>query len=214
MNVTLDGFLSGSECELDWHFESWNNEMAECACEQLSKADTILLGGVTYRAMAKYWQSKAMNVCCAREDIAFADMMNNYTKIVFSKTLTTPEWNNSKLAKGNIADEIARLKLQPGKNIIIYGSGKVVSALIKSGLVDEYQLWIHPVILGKGKPLFKGLQDKLDMQLYKTKTFSSGVVLFFYEPKSINTINPLKGCITSSKDNRYKVNFNYSISQK
>ncbi len=92
-------------------------------------------------------------------------------------------WNNTKLAEGNIADEIAQLKLQPGKNMIIYGSGKVVSALVKFGLIDEYQLWVHPVILGKGKPLFKELQNVLCMQLFKTKTFSSGVMLLFHEPE-------------------------------
>lgn len=184
MNVTLDGFMSGPDCELDWHFQCWTKEMGESLCEQLSYADTILLGRITYKAMAKYWPSKAADMSFPREDLSFADMMNRYNKIVFSKTLVTPEWNNSRLAKGNIADEIAQLKQQPGKDMIIYGSGKVVSFLMQFGLVDEYQLWVHPVLLGKGNSLFKGLHDKLNMKLFKTKTFSSGVVLLYYEPKS------------------------------
>jgi len=181
MNVTLDGFMSGPNCELDWHFQSWTGEMAEFLCEQLGKADTILLGRVTYKAMAKYWPSKITDPSFPREDIDFAEMINSYTKIVFSKTLTNPEWNNSRLVKGNIADAITQLKQQPGRNMIIYGSGKVVSALMQLDLVDEYQIWVHPVLLGKGKPLFTGLQDKLHMKLFRTKTFSSGVVMLYYE---------------------------------
>jgi len=184
MNVTLDGFISGSNRELDWHFQSWNEEMAKSLCEQLSRADTILLGRVTYRAMAKYWPFTITDPNFPREDIAFADMMNSYTKIVFSKTLKAPEWKNSRILKGNIEYEIAQLKHQQGKDIVIYGSSKLVSALMQLGLIDEYQIWIHPVLLGKGKPLFKDLQDRLNMKLFKTKTFSSGVVMLYYECKT------------------------------
>lgn len=181
MNVTLDGFISGPNCELDWHFQCWTNDMAHSLCEQLSKADTILLGRVTYAAMARYWPSKSKDLSFPREDIAFANMMNNYTKLVFSKTLAAAQWNNSIVVKGNIAGEITRLKQQPGYDMIVYGSGRVVSALIHLGLVDEYHMWVHPVLLGKGKPLFKNLPDRFTMKLYKTTTFSSGVVLLYYE---------------------------------
>jgi dihydrofolate reductase len=181
MNVTLDGFMSGPDCELDWHFSAWNNEMAQVAAEQLNRADTIILGRITYRAMARYWPMQAKNMACAREDIAFADMMNTYTKIVFSKTLQRPEWHNTKLVTGRIAEEIASLKQQPGKDMIIYGSGKLVAALMQLHLVDEYQLWIHPVVLGKGKPLFGELKDKLNMRLISTTKFGSGVVMMSYD---------------------------------
>ena len=92
MNVTLDGFMAGPNCELDWHFSFWNEEMAEYASEQLSHADTILLGRITYKAMAKYWPSMAMDLSYPREDIAFAGMMNSYKKIVFSNTLNEVHW--------------------------------------------------------------------------------------------------------------------------
>src|SRR5215213_697022 len=131
MNITLDGFMSGPDCELDWHFSAWNNEMAQAAAEQLNRADTIILGRITYRAMARYWPMQAKKMACAREDIAFADMMNTYTKIVFSKTLQQPEWHNTKLVKGSIPKEISSLKQQPGKDMIIYGSGKLVAALMQ-----------------------------------------------------------------------------------
>ena len=182
MNVTLDGFIAGPNAELDWHFETWNEEMANHAWEQLSRTDTILLGRVTYEALASYWPQEAAGLDCAREDIAYADMMNNYTKIVFSRTLDKAEWNNTRLIKKNIKEEIVSLKKQPGKDIIVFGSGKVAAALIQWGLVDEYQIWVHPVILGKGKPLFKGLPHRLTMNLYKTKIFRSGVVILYYSP--------------------------------
>lgn len=180
MNITLDGFVSGSDSELDWHFQSWNKEMAESLTQQLNSADTILLGRVTYKAMAGYWPKSTTDPCFPREDVAFADMMNGYSKIVFSKTLKTTDWNNSRVIKGNIEYEIAQLKHQQGKDIITYGSNQLVSALVEYDLIDEYQVWIHPVVLGSGKPLFRNLHEKLDMKLLKIKTFKSGVVMLNY----------------------------------
>ena len=110
MNVTLDGFMAGPHCELDWHFKSWNEEMARATAEQLSCADTILLGGVTYRGMAQYWTSGPVNLMTPREDLDFADMLNRYPKVVFSKSMSTVSWNNARLAKRDIADEVDELK--------------------------------------------------------------------------------------------------------
>lgn len=180
MNVTLDGFMAGSNSELDWHFKSWTNEMAQYASEQLSRADTILLGRITYQAMAEYWPNEALNAACPREDVPFADMMNNHTKIVFSKSLQKTRWHNSVLARKNINRQVLQLKRKEGKNIIVYGSGKIATALIKLNLVDEYVLWVHPVVLGKGKPLFKSLHNDLQLKLLDTKIFGSGVVVLCY----------------------------------
>lgn len=183
INVSLDSFMSGPNCELDWHFERWGPDLAQSFCEQLSHADTILLGRVTYCAMAQYWPQKAQDLSFPREDIAFADMMNNHTKVVFSGTLTRPVWTNSKLVNGNLETEILNLKQQPGKDIIIYGSGKLITSLVElGGLIDEFVLWVHPVILGKGKPLFKHLPNSLCLKLVKTDTFRSGVVMLDYKP--------------------------------
>ena len=179
MNVTLDGFIAGPNCELDWHFNFWNEEMAKFAREQLSRADTILLGRVTYKAMANYWPAKAMDLSYAREDIAFACMMNSYAKIVFSKTLENIEWNNSRLIKNDIRKEILKLKRRQGKDIIIYGSGSIVSTLMQLGLIDEYVLWLHPVFIGKGKTLFSDPDDRLNLKLVNTKTLGSGVIILY-----------------------------------
>jgi dihydrofolate reductase len=185
INVSLDSFMSGPNCELDWHFERWGPDLAQSFGEQLSQADTILLGRVTYCAMARYWPEKSQDLSFSREDIAFADMMNNYTKVVFTNTLTRPVWGNSKLIKGNLKKEILKLKQQPGKDIIIYGSGKLITSMVElGGLIDEYVLWVHPVVLGNGKPLFKCLPDSLCMKLVKTHTFRSGVVMLCYQPQA------------------------------
>lgn len=183
MNVTLDGFMAGPQCELDWHFKSWNEEMARATAEQLGRADTILLGGITYRGMAQYWNSNPVNMIRPREDLDFASMLNSYPKVVFSKSMTTVTWNNSRLAKRNIEEEVNELKHRKGKDMIIYGSGKIVAALTKLGLVDEFRMWVHPVAIGCGKPVFKEIPHILNLELHKTETFSSGVVILYYTIK-------------------------------
>jgi dihydrofolate reductase len=190
INVTLDSYMSGPNCELDWHFERWGPDLAQAFGEQLSKADTILLGRVTYCAMAHYWPQKSQDLSYPRDDIAFADMMNNYKKIVFTHTLKHSVWDNSILVKGNLKKEILKLKKQKGKDIIIYGSGKLVASLVELGLIDEYVLWVHPVVLGEGKPMFKYVPDILNMKLEKITAYSSGVVMLCYQPvKELTTDN-------------------------
>lgn len=180
MNVTLDGFMAGPDCELDWHFSYWNDEMADYAARELSKADSILLGRVTYCAMAKYWPARSRDFYCPRQDIAFADMMNNYQKIVFSKTLRTAEWNNSAIIRDDIGNAVARLKRAPGKSMMTYGSGQMVTSLMARDLVDDFQLWIHPVTIGKGKRFFRSAKNTHRLSLLQTKTFTSGVILLHY----------------------------------
>lgn len=181
-NITLDGFMAGSNGELDWHFQNWNEEMEKYAYEQLSTMDTILVGRVTYQLMANYWPSAATNPAGTKRGIEFADMMNNYPKIVFSRTLEKVAWKNSRLVKENIAEEISNLKQQPGKDMIMWGGVGIVSTFTQLGLIDEYRIWVAPVVLGSGMSLCKGIKHRLDMKLLKTKTFSNGVVLLCYEP--------------------------------
>lgn len=182
MNVTLDGYMSGPNCELDWHFQTWTKEMTDLLYQQLNASEAILLGRTTYNAMARYWPAKARDPSFPREDIALADLMNRRQKLVFSSTLNTTEWNNSTVLRGNLKQEILRLKNSIGGDMIIYGSGKIVKALMRYGLIDEYQLWIHPVILGEGKSLFSHLTQKLAMKLTGIKRFNSGVVILYYIP--------------------------------
>jgi dihydrofolate reductase len=181
MNITLDGFIAGPHCELDWHFSYWNNEMSRYASAQLALADTILLGRVTYNAMSKYWPSVAMGSTFPRDDIAFAEMMNTHNKIVFSGTIKETSWFNSTILSEESTTAIPKLKRLPGRDMIIFGSSKLARSLIKENLIDEYLLWTYPVILGEGKPLFKELKHRSTLRLVTVKTFSSGVVLMDYQ---------------------------------
>src|SRR5687768_13225541 len=120
MNVTLDGYMSGPDCELDWHFRLWNSEMSQYAGEQLARADTILLGRITYEAMAQYWPSRIIDMSHPREDIAFAEMMNRHLKVVFSSSMDRPGWVNSKQVKSHARRAITHMKQQTGKDIMVY----------------------------------------------------------------------------------------------
>jgi len=182
MNISLDGYYSGPNCELDWHFERWCPDMGMELEKELSKAGSMLLGRKTWAAMSAYWPSKIGDPCCPREDISFAMQMNNRHKIVYSNNLKTADWSNSSIIKGNLETAIRSLKnTGDDKNIIAYGSGQLVQALISLNLVDEFQLWIHPLILGKGKPLFKGNNEQAGLRLMGSKFFTSGVILLRYE---------------------------------
>lgn len=180
MNVTLDGFMAGPDYGLDWHFQVWNKEMSKAASEQLGNSDTIVMGRITYKAMAGYWSTHTIDPDAAREDIDFAEMMNGYPKIIFSRTLQEVRWNNARLATRNIAEEVNFLKNQKGKDIIIYGSGSIVSALTRLRLIDEYRIWVHPVVIGRGTPLFNDADGLMNLGLIRSRTFSSGVVLLHY----------------------------------
>jgi dihydrofolate reductase len=178
--VSLDGFFEGPNKELDWFVVE--EEFFDFARNQLLEVDTILFGRVTYEMMSGYWPNAIDN------DPVITDKMNSLQKVVFSKTLRAGDpiaigWNNSILVKGNMEDEIKRLKQQPGKDMVIFGSGEIVTSLMRQGLIDEYRVIVNPVILGRGNLLFKGLHDRLNLKLLKTKTLGSGVVILYYEPK-------------------------------
>ncbi len=155
MNVTADGFMSGLNGELNWHFNFWDDEMCECVCEQLYHADALLLGKNTYNALARYWPYKVIDQSMPRGDIILADMMNRHQKIVCSHTLTLLPWANSSLLRGDLKQRIEELKQTDGRNIITYGSGQLIASLLKEDLIDRFELWTHPVRIRSGIPLFR-----------------------------------------------------------
>lgn len=175
--ISLDGFISGPNGEIDWF--KWDKEVEDYVKVQLGSMDTILFGRVTYELMASYWPTAT----AATNDQMIIDAMNNLPKIVFSKTLEKVEWKNSRLVKENIAEEISQLKRQPGKDMVIYGSGGIVSTLTQMGLIDEYRIFVNPIVLGNGKPLFKDIQSRLTLKHINTKTFGNGLVLLCYRPE-------------------------------
>jgi dihydrofolate reductase len=172
--VTVDGFFAGKNGEIDWHVV--DAEFNEYAIEMLHSVDTLIFGRVTYDMMKSYWSTTQATT----DDSIVAGLMNSTSKIVFSKTDGTFDWNNSMVMKDIVADEIIKLKQQPGKDMVILGSGTIVSAFAQLGLIDEYRLIVNPVVLGAGKTLFEGISERLKLKLLKTKTLGSGDVILYY----------------------------------
>ena len=171
--VSLDGVVESPE---KWHFPYFNDEMGEAVVAAISSSDAMLLGRVTYQEFAAYWPG------VSSEDEPFATHMNNTPKYVVSKTLDKAEWNNSTLISGNVAEEITKLKQQPGKNIGITGSATLVQSLLQDDLLDELGLMIHPVVVGSGKRLFQEGGGPKGLKLVDSMTFSTGVVSLTYQP--------------------------------
>jgi dihydrofolate reductase len=174
--VSLDGFFEGQDREIDWHMA--DEEFNQFAIDQFNSLETILFGRVTYQLMANFWPSPT----ALAEDPVVANLMNSTSKIVFSNTLQKADWNNTRLVSGDADREIIQLKEQSGKDMIIFGSGSLVSSLMRLGLIDEYRLIVNPVVLGSGRPLFTGLKERLHLKLLNALTFKSGNVVLSYQP--------------------------------
>src|SRR5262245_30468121 len=146
MSVTLDGFMEGPNRELDSTAQFVDEDFDRYATEMLTSIDAILVGRVTYQLFADYWPS------ATGPD---ADRLNELPKVVFSRTLKKLEWNNSRLARENAAEEVVRLKQQPGKGLALFGSADLASTSMQLGLIDEYRFFATPVVLAGGRPMFQ-----------------------------------------------------------
>jgi dihydrofolate reductase len=166
--VSLDGVMENPE----WTAPYWNDEIAKFKTDEMLAGDVLLLGRVTYSEFAGFWPE-------SKDD--GADHMNNIAKYVVSKTLKKADWNNSTIIKSNVADAIKKLKQQPGKDILVFGSAKLAQTLIQQDLVDRYQLLVYPVVVGKGKRMFQD-GTTATLKLVEAKPFSSGVTALIYEP--------------------------------
>jgi len=172
--VSLDGVMESPE---RWSFQFQNDEMAEANASGMAAADAMLFGRLTYQEFAAFWpyQNSA--------EQPFTDYLNNTPKYVVSTTLEEPlEWNNSTLIKDDVAEEVAGLKQQPGKDIGIVGSAALVRSLLRDGLLDELRLMVHPVVVGGGKRLFEDGGDQRALELVDSKTFGTGVLYLTYQP--------------------------------
>jgi dihydrofolate reductase len=174
--VTLDGYFEGPKRDISWH--KHDAEGSEYAVEMLKSGNTLLFGRVTYEFMASYWPRPD----AIKNDPIVAEGMNNADKIVFSRTLKKVEWNNTRLVKDNIEEEMKKMKQMPGKNMTLLGSGSIVTQFAQQGLIDEYQIMVDPVVLGDGTPIFKGIKHRLNLKLTTTRTFRNGNVLLCYQP--------------------------------
>ncbi|HEU4552899.1 MAG TPA: dihydrofolate reductase family protein [Chitinophaga sp.] len=180
MNVTLDGFMAGANGTLDWHFPFWNEEMTEYMTAQLQTADTILLGRLSYQVMADYWPHAAAQPLLTPAQSCFATQMNSFTKIVFSRTLHKASWQHTRIIRSHIKQQMLELKRQPGRDMVLLGSISIVQLFIRLGLIDEYRLWVHPVTVKQGTPLFRNNHHKTALQFLKAKSFSNGMVVLYY----------------------------------
>ena len=175
--ITLDGFFEGSKSwEIEWHNYAWGDELERLTTEQLKTVGALLFGRVAYQGMAGYWSTQKGEI---------ADFMNNLPKIVFSRTLEKADWNNTKLIRDNGAEEVAKLKQQPGKDLFVFGSANLSSSFIQNSLFDEYRLCVVPVILGSGNPLFKTSAQMTKLKLLEAKPLTTGGVILRYEPQKL-----------------------------
>jgi dihydrofolate reductase len=174
--VTLDGFFAGPGGDISWH--NTDEEFNEYAIQQTGTLDVILFGRVTYQMMASYWPTQA----AIKDDPIVAGQMNRLPKLVFSRTLDKAEWNNTRLIKDHIAEEISKLKQQPGKDMALFGSANLMSTLVQLDLIDEHRIIVNPVVLGNGIPLFQGIRSPMKLKLVNSRIFRSGNVLLNYTP--------------------------------
>ena len=180
--ITLDGYLAGPNGEMNWVMV--DQAMGQYEVDLVSSADTLIFGRVTYESFAGSWPHVPENPSVSEGEKEYARKLNSIRKIVFSKSLEKVEWNNSQLVKEVLPEEIAKMKQEPGKDMVIYGSASIVQAFTDLGLIDEYQLLVHPVVLGSGKPLFAGIAKPAHLRLLQTKSFPSGVIGLYYAPQS------------------------------
>lgn len=177
--VSLDGYFEGPEKgDISWHRHG--PEENAYALEGLKSGSALLFGRVTYDMMAGYWPTPLAKT----NDPVVAEAMNRADKIVFSRTLDKAAWNGTTVVKGDLGEEVRKLKRAAGTDLTLLGSGRVLTQLAERGLVDEYQIMVDPVVLGSGSKIFGGLTHKLDLGLVSTRTFKSGVVLLSYRPRA------------------------------
>ena len=181
MNMTLDGFCDHTAMIADDEIHQHYNEL-------LSNADTLIYGRITYQLMESYWPSVVKDPTGNKPMDEFAVLIDNISKIVYSRTLKNVSWKNTTLKKEIIKEEVLQLKQSRngGSKNIVVGSPGLIVAFSKLDLIDEYQLGVQPTVVGSGLPLFKNVKDKIDLKLLKTKTFGCGAVTLYYEPAKKN----------------------------
>lgn len=173
VQMTVDGYIAGKNGEMDWPTRDWDDKLKKYVGEITEPVDCILLGRKLAQGFIPYWAS--------HPEQEGADKFNGTKKVIFTQTLEKSEWDHTVLAKGDLVEEIERLKRQDGKDIIAYGGVAFASALIKHGLIDEFHLFINPVAIGDGMSIFKELDSRQNLALVKSTPFDCGIVVLNYE---------------------------------
>ncbi|GAB4436854.1 MAG: dihydrofolate reductase family protein [Anaerolineae bacterium] len=178
VQMTVDGYMAGPNGEMDWISFDWDDGLKEYVTELTESMDCIVLGRNLAEGFIPHWAAVAQNP--AHPEHSAGKIFSDTPKVVFSTTLEQSKWDNTVLAKGNLVEEITRLKQQQGKGIIAYGGREIVSSLISNGLVDEFNLFVNPVALGKGMAIFQGLEQTQPLVLETARPFPCGIVLVRY----------------------------------
>ena len=180
-SVSLDGYFTDANADMNFaHNVNPDAEWDAFVANNANGGGVLLFGRITYELMASFWPTSL----AAKQMPVVAERMNNLSKVVFSRTLDTASWSNTKLVKDDLIGEIAKTKKESGEDMAILGSGSIVSQLTQHGLIDEYQVVVIPVVLGKGRTMFEGVTPKISLRLTKTRAFINSNVLLCYEPKA------------------------------
>ena len=181
MHTSLDGFVAGPNGELDWL--KLDTDMLDFVATMTANADTALYGRVTYQLMESYWPTAGEQPNATKHTKDHAKWYSKIPKVVLSKTINETGLINTKVISENLSDRINELKQQEGKNILIFGSPSASLSLLNLGLIDEFWLFVNPIIVGEGMPLFKKVNEKIILELVETKTFTCGVIALHYKTK-------------------------------
>ncbi len=177
--VSVDGFFTDAKGNMSWaHNAKPDEEWDAFVGDNASGGGMLLFGRVTYDLMSSFWPTPM----AAKQLPTVAEGMNRMPKAVFSRTMDTASWNNTKVLKGDLATEVRKLKSEPGPDMVILGSGSIVAQLAPEGLIDEYQIVTAPLALGAGRTMFDGVKKALKLSLKKTRSFENGNVVSWYEP--------------------------------
>jgi dihydrofolate reductase len=182
MHTSLDGFVAGSNGEMDWI--NVDEEMFDYAGNRTNESDIALYGRVTFQMMDSYWLTAADKPNATKHDIEHSIWYNGVKKVVVSKTIKSADLVNTKIISENLSSEIRKLKSGTGKDIIMFGSPTLSHLLMEENLIDNYWLFVNPILLGQGIPLFKRINHNRRLRLITSKVFPSGVVCLHYEAET------------------------------
>jgi dihydrofolate reductase len=175
-SITLDGYFTGQDGDMSWAHKD-DPEWREFTAGNAGGGGTLLFGRITYEMMASFWPTPQAK----QQFPKVAEGMNRHPKVVFSRTLDKASWSNTRLVKSDIAGEVRRMKQEDGPGLVILGSGTIIAQLTQEGLIDEYQVVVNPIVIGKGRTMFEGVAPKVDLKLTSERRFTNGNVLLTYE---------------------------------
>ena len=176
-SVTVDGYFTDKNGDMSWTHKQDDPEWNAFTAENAKSGGELLFGRVTYDLMASFWPTPA----AAKMFPEVAEGMNKSPKVVFSRKMDQASWNNTRVIKGDLAEEIRKLKQAPGDGLVLMGSGSIISQIALAGVIDEYQMVVNPLALGKGRTMFDGIKDQLNLTLASTRAFKNGNVLLTYK---------------------------------